>query len=134
MPESKSSKMAKEPVAYDEDHKLLAFGGAIAFVGAALFWLLLGVRLNGQGAPVVAICWTGAALSGFCVFLAWGLRVKMQDQVPITRWDVRRLLLAGMVLGVAIGSLPYLVLRFKLEDPDFAHIASEPTNLPPALR
>jgi NO-binding membrane sensor protein with MHYT domain len=130
----RGGRSAPKPVEYDGTHKLLAFLGAVAFVMAALFWALLGVRLSASGLPIVAGCGLCAIASGLFLLPAWGARMKMQDEAAITRWEVRRLLLGGLVLGVAIGALPYLVLRFKLEDPDFAHIASESANLPPALR
>jgi hypothetical protein len=119
-------------VAYDGDHKLLAFLGAVAFVVGALFWGLMAVRLWGSPAALAA-----AAMVPLCavVFvLAWGLRAKMEAEVAVTRWDVRRLLIASFVLAVVVGALPYFILRFKLEDPDFLNIASEPANLPPAWR
>jgi hypothetical protein len=122
------------PVEYDGTHKLLAFLGAVAFVLAALFWALLALRLSALGPPTVAAALACAIASGLFLLPAWGLRMKMQDRTAITRWEVRRLLLAGLVLGVAVGGLPYFVLWFKLEDPDFAHVASEAANLPPALR
>jgi hypothetical protein len=125
---------AKAPVkvAYDGDQKLLAFLGAVAFVMGALFWGLFAVARWGSlggfaGAALVPLC-------AIAFVLAWGLRVKMEAEVAVTRWDVRRLLLASLVLAVVVGALPYLILRFKLEDPDFLNLASEPANLPPAWR
>lgn len=124
----------REPVRFDGDAKLQAFLGALAFLLAALFWGFVALRLAVEGRAV----WPGAAiacaLSVALFFLAWGLRVSMEAQRPVTRWDVRRLLLAGLVLGVGLGALPYLILRFKLEDPDFIHLASKSENLPPVFR
>lgn len=119
-------------VAYDGDQKLLAFLGAAAFVMGALFWILLAVRFWGR-AEAVAGAGLGVA-SALAFLLAWGLRVKMEAAQPLSGWEVRRLLIAGLVCGVVVGALPYFVLRFKLEDPDFMHVASEPQNLPPAWR
>jgi hypothetical protein len=117
---------------YDGDQMLLAFVGAAGFVLAAVFWMLLAVRL--WGSPTAVAC---AVLSPACLVplaFAWRLRATMEDGRPLTRWDVRRLLIAGLLLGAVLGALPYFVLHFKLEDPDFVHVASEPTNLPPAWR
>ena len=119
-------------VAYDGDQKLMAFLGAVAFVVGGLFWGLLAVRLWGSAAAVAAALMV--PLCAIVFVLAWGLRVKMELEVAVTRWDVRRLLIASVVLGVVVGAMPYLILRFKLEDPDFLNLASEPTNLPPAWR
>ncbi len=122
------------PVTYDADHKLLAFLGPVAFVLAALLWSLLALRLAPETAAGAGAAVAAAVGSGAFVWVGWALRVKMDREIPVTAWELRRLLLGGLVLGVAIGALPYLVLRFKLHDPDFAHIASEPANVPPALR
>lgn len=126
----------RQRVAYDGDQKLLAFLGAVAFILASLFWSLLGLRLALSGSSVAAAPFAAAVLSAIVFLLAWGLRVKMQHGLPLTGWELRRLLIAGLVLGVAVGGLPYFVLTFKLEDPDFLHIASEPEpeHLPPAAR
>lgn len=127
------SKKKAEPVEYDGDHKLLAFLGAVAFVIGAVFWLLLALRFWG----VSALAPGAAALVPACavVFvLAWGLRAKMEKSVAVTRWEIRRLLIAGLLLGVVLGALPYLALGFKLEDPDVLNVASEPANVPPAWR
>jgi MFS family permease len=122
----------KAIVAYDGDQKLMAFLGAVAFVVGALFWGLLAVRLWGTAAAIAAALMV--PLCAIVFVLAWGLRVKMEHEVAVTRWDVRRLLIASVVLGVVVGALPYVILRFKLEDPDFLNLASEPANLPPAWR
>ena len=132
MAQERAMGKAPEPVQYDGDQKLLAFLGAVAFVCGALFWLLLAVRLGATASGAAA-----AAMAPLCVvafLLAWGLRTKMEASVLVTRWDVRRLLIAGLVLGVVVGALPYLVLRFKLEDPDFVRVVGEAANLPPAWR
>lgn len=125
---------AQERVAYDGDQKLLAFLGAVAFILATLFWSLLGLRLALSGSGGAAAPFAAALLSALLFLLAWGLRTKMQHGLPVTGWELRRLLIAGLVLGVAVGGLPYFVLKFKLEDPDFLHVAAEPENLPPAAR
>ncbi len=123
-----------EPVRVDGDAKLQAFLGAVGFLLAALFWAFATLRL-GLGASAL---WPAAAtvcvLSGLFFFLAWRLRAKMEAEAAFTRWELRRLLIAGLFLGLAVGALPYLILRFKLEDPDFLHLASKPENLPPAFR
>lgn len=123
-----------ERVRFDGDAKLQAFLGAVAFLLAALFWALLALRLGLDGSAL----WPGAGaacvLSALLFFLAWGLRAKMQVEAALTRWELRRLLIAGLLLGLGLGALPYLILHFKLEDPDFIHVASKPENLPPAFR
>ena len=132
MDEAGARAAAAKRVDYDGDAMLLAFLGAAAFVLGALFWGLFTVRFWGTGLSVV-----GAGLgisSAVAFFLAWALRVKMEHHLVLTRWEVRRLLLGGLVLGVVVGALPYFLLRFKLEDPDFMHVASEPANLKPAWR
>lgn len=123
-------------VAYDGDQKLLAFFGAVGFVVAVLFWGLLALRLAVEGAPS-ALSWAAAGLAAASASMfvpAWGLRAKMEHGFAVTRGQLRGLLAAGLLLGVAVGGLAYFVLRFKLEDPEFLHLASVPENLPPALR
>jgi hypothetical protein len=123
-----------EKVLYDADQKLLAFLGAVAFIIAALFWALFALRLAAAGSSFAAGGLAATVLSGVAFLLAWGLRMKMERSLPLTLWELRRLLIAGLFLGVAVGAVPYLLLHFKLKDPDFMHIASEPENLPPAVR
>ncbi len=134
MAEASARRAGPAKVLYDADQKLLAFLGAVAFVIAILFWALAALRLALAGSPLVALAAGAAVLSALALLLAWGLRVKMQHGAPLTRFQVRFLLVAGLVLGVAVGGVPYLLLRFKLEDPDFLHLASEPENVPPAMR
>lgn len=121
-------------VRFDGDAKLQAFLGAVAFLMAGLFWMFLALRLaiDGSGLwPAAAAACLGSALA---FILAWGLRTKMEAEAPLTRWDLRRLLIPGLFLGLGLAALPYLVLWFKLHDPDFIHLASKPANEPPALR
>jgi di/tricarboxylate transporter len=130
--------MAKEKeaerVRFDGDAKLQAFLGAVAFLLAALFWAFMALRLGLAASAFWPVAAAACALSALAFFLAWRLRAKMEAEVAFGRWDVRRLFLAGLVLGLGLGALPYLILRFKLEDPDFIHLASKPENLPPAFR
>jgi hypothetical protein len=125
---------AQAPVRFDGDAKLQAFLGAVAFVLATLFWGLWALRLALEPSGLWEAPAGASVLSGLLFLFAWGLRTKMEAERAITRWELRRLLLAGLVLGLGLGALPYLVLRFKLEDPDFLHIASRSENLPPAFR
>jgi hypothetical protein len=123
----------QEPVVYDGDQKLLAFLGATAFLIGAVFWLLLGLRfLAASGLAWAAFAAVPAC--GLAMLMAWGVRTKMERKLPLTRWEVRRLLIAGLFLGVVLGALPYLAMGFKLEDPGVLHVASEPANTPPAWR
>lgn len=134
MAEQPTRGSVREGILYDADQMMLAFLGASAFVLAFLFWLLFALRFALSGSAVAGLGAAGAVLSAVAFVMAWGVRTTMQDGAPLTRWEVRRLLVAGFVLGVGVGGVPYLLLRFKLEDPDFLHLASEPGNVPPAMR
>lgn len=134
MPKGAAGATGSQRVLYDADQKLLAFLGAVAFVLAILFWSLTALRLGLDGSPLWPLGAAGALGSAAALLLAWGLRVGMQHEAPLRRSHLRFLLVAGLVLGVAVGGVPYLILRFKLEDPDFLHLASEPENVAPALR
>ncbi len=123
-----------ERVRFDGDAKLQAFLGAVAFFFAALFWALFGLRLGLDGSGLWPAPGAACVLSAILFFRAWGLRTKMQVEAALTRWELRLLLIAGLFLGLGLGALPYLILHFKLEDPDFIHVASKPENLPPAFR
>lgn len=131
------------PVMYDGDQKLLAFGGAVAMIVGSLFWALAGLRflalaLGQNGAPSAGpaafVCFAIAVAGLFFALVAWGLRAKMQRGEVVTQQEILRMLLVGFVVGVVLGFLIYLALRFKLEDPEFYHLASDPENVPPALR
>lgn len=131
------------PVKYDGDQKLLAFGGAVSMVWGSVFWTFAGFRFLAQAirpdggpsaGPTAFVCLSIAVAGLFFALVAWGLRAKMQRGEVVTQEEVLRMLVVGFVVGVVLGFLIYLALRFKLEDPEFYHLASEPENVPPALR
>ena len=138
MPPRFSQKRAGAPEAkFDADQKLLAFIGAVVFVLGSAFWFMLALRafatagltpLAGVGAAAVGM--TGA----FCTLLAWGLRTKLERNITPTGWEVRRLIMAGALVGIALGALPYLALAMRLKDPDLYHAAAEPEHVPPSAR
>jgi hypothetical protein len=129
-------------VRYDGDHRLLAFAGAVSLVIGSVFWALAGVRFAleargpGEGLAEVTMvfCLSVAVAGAFLTLVAWGFLTKMQRGEALAPGDLARLLVAGLVVGVILGFLIYAALHFKLEDPDFYHLASEPENIPPAIR
>ena len=124
-----------EPVTYDADQKLLAFGGTLSLLIGSLFWALYGTRMVVEGAfalGAAALALAGAGL--FTALMAWGLRAKMERGAPITRFEVDRLIAAGFVFGVLFGFLIFLALRLKLQDPGLFYAVGQPENTPPLLR
>ena len=121
-------------VRFDGDAKLQAFLGAVAFLLAALFWVFMGLRLSIEGSALWPAAAAACVLSALFFLIAWGVRTKMEGEAALTRWELRRLLIAGLFLGLGLAALPYLVLWFKLKDPDFIHVASSPENQAPAFR
>jgi hypothetical protein len=133
-----SQKRAEAPEAkFDADHKLLAFIGALVFVLGSAFWFMLALRAFATAglAPLAGIGAAAVGMTGaFCTLLAWGLRTKLERNITPTGWEVRRLMMAGALVGIALGALPYLALSMRLKDPDLYHAAAEPEHLPPSAR
>lgn len=120
---------------YDGDQKVLAAAGAAVFAVGTAFWGLLALKFAGAGEGLPAAAALAVALaSAFAVIPAWGLRAKMQREEPVESREVRRLILFGLLPGVVFGFVLYVLLRYKLQDPDFFHLFSAPENLPPAVR
>ena len=130
-----SSRTGAVPLRYDADQKLLAFGGTLALLAGSMFWALYGVRLLAGGfLELGAIALLGAVVGAFTTLMAWGLRGKMERGEPVTRFEVDRLIVAGFVVGVLVGFLIFLALRFKLQDPGLFYAAGHPDDVPPLLR
>jgi hypothetical protein len=134
-PESGLRAKRAEPVRYDADQKLLAFVGTLTLLFGSMFWGLFGARMLAGGLTELGVLsLVGAGAGAFAALMAWGVRSKMERGEPVTRLEVDRLILAGIVFGVLIGFLVFLSLRFKLQDPGLFHAAGRPEDVPPSLR
>lgn len=138
MPEPHSNKpAAKDAAKFDADQMLLAFLGVVMFVLGSAFWFVMAVRAFAtQGlTPLVGVAAAAVGAGGaVCALVGWGLRTKLQRDLPPTSWEVRRLMIAGALVGLALGALPYLALTMKLKDPGLYHVAAEPEHMPPSAR
>jgi len=122
------------PVEYDADTRLLAFLGTLTLLVGSLFWVLVGLRLlmglgqaPAEGAQLAAAAALALGpLGALSALASWGLRAKMQAAEPITAWELRRSMAAGLVVGVVVGFVVYVALAYKLRDPGFLNVAGEP--------
>jgi hypothetical protein len=127
------------PIEYDADTRMLAFAGTLALVVGTLFWVLVGLRLllgiwsapDAAAQPLAAVAFAIAGAGALLALASWGLRMKLQVGEPVTAWEMRRSMGAGLVVGVVIGFVVYVALAYKLKDPGFLTLAGEPAPRPP---
>jgi hypothetical protein len=121
-------------VEYDADTRLLAFVGTLTLLLGSLFWLFVGLRLArgmapapfGTTGPSTVVAFALVPVGLLASLASWGLRTKLQAGEPVPAWEVRRSLIAGLVVGVVVGFVVYVALAYKLRDPGFLTVAGEP--------